>query len=82
MNESNSTGLTINEASGSSESKTGSRAEERSQERNTFVVQVRMQQNATWQGSVHWVEGEQTQHFRSALELIRLMDEGLKSKEK
>lgn len=46
-------------------------------EKNTFVIQVRCQQNATWQGSVHWVENEQTQHFRSALELIRLMDEAL-----
>ena len=82
MNESNSTGLTINETSGSNESKTSGRTEDRAQERNTFVIQVRMQQNATWQGSVHWVEGEQTKHFRSALELIRLMDEGLKSKDK
>jgi hypothetical protein len=45
--------------------------------KNTFVIQVRCQQNASWQGSVHWVESEQTQHFRSALELIRLMDKAL-----
>lgn len=53
---------------------------ERAAEKNTFVVQVRRQQNATWQGSIHWVEDEKTQHFRSALELLRLMDEALTKK--
>ena len=40
----------------------------------TFVVTVMYRQNATWQGTVKWVEGKQEQKFRSALELIKLMD--------
>ncbi|MEG2173879.1 MAG: hypothetical protein RR135_00150 [Oscillospiraceae bacterium] len=43
----------------------------------TFIVQVQFRQNATWQGTVNWAETKKTQHFRSMLELIRLMDEAL-----
>lgn len=42
--------------------------------RKTFVVQILNQQNATWQGLITWTEGQKTQSFRSALELIRLID--------
>ena len=40
----------------------------------TFVIEVTHRENATWQGNVCWVEGNQKLNFRSALELIRLMD--------
>lgn len=40
----------------------------------TFIVQVQYRQNATWQGQVVWVEKNQTKKFRSALELIKLID--------
>jgi len=40
----------------------------------TFVVKILDCQNATWQGSVVWVEGQQEQYFRSALELLKLID--------
>ena len=43
-------------------------------EPNTFIIRVQHRQNASWQGSVQWVEGGKEQHFRSALELIKLMD--------
>lgn len=43
----------------------------------TFVVQLRSCANSSWQGTVSWVEGKQEQHFRSALELMRLMEEPL-----
>ena len=46
-------------------------------EKATFVVQVQFRQNATWQGTVTWAEKNETRHFRSTLELIRLMDESL-----
>ena len=46
-------------------------------EPNTFIIRVQHRQNASWQGSVQWVEGGKEQHFRSALELIKLMDEAL-----
>ena len=44
------------------------------QEKNTFVVTVLYRQNATWQGTLKWVEGGEESKFRSALELIKLMD--------
>lgn len=40
----------------------------------TFVIYVQYRQNATWQGDVVWVEHKAKQHFRSALELIKLID--------
>lgn len=43
----------------------------------SFVIQVKCLQNATWQGTIQWLEGKKTQNFRSALELIRLMDNAL-----
>jgi hypothetical protein len=43
-------------------------------EKGTFVVRVLHRQNATWQGSVTWAERNATQNFRSALELLKLMD--------
>ena len=35
-------------------------------EPNTFIIRVQHRQNASWQGSVQWVEGGKEQHFRSA----------------
>jgi len=43
----------------------------------TFAVRVLFRQNATWQGSVTWLEGRQEQSFRSALELIFLINSAL-----
>lgn len=40
----------------------------------TFRIQVRFRQNASWQGTLTWVEGNRTENFRSVLELIMLMD--------
>lgn len=48
-------------------------------EKATFVVQVQFRQNATWQGTVTWAEKNQTSHFRSALELLKMVDEALQS---
>lgn len=43
----------------------------------SFVVEVKSQENHSWQGTITWVEGKRTEHFRSALEMIRLMDSTL-----
>ena len=43
----------------------------------SFVIEVKCRQNHTWQGTILWVEGKKKQNFRSALELIRLMDSTL-----
>lgn len=43
----------------------------------SFVVEVKSQENHSWQGTITWVEGKRTEHFRSALEMFRLMDSTL-----
>jgi len=43
----------------------------------SFVVEIKSQENHTWQGTITWVEGKKKENFRSALELIRLMDSTL-----
>lgn len=43
----------------------------------TFVVKILDRQNATWQGEVTWVEEQKVQHFRSALELLKMIDGAL-----
>lgn len=45
--------------------------------RETYIVQVQETRNATWQGSVTWAEGQRKEMFRSALELLRLIDSSL-----
>ena len=42
-----------------------------------FIVQVLNNQNATWQGTVNWVDEKRTQPFRSTLELLKLIDGAL-----
>lgn len=48
-------------------------------ERGTFVVRILNTQNATWQGTVTWACEGETKSFRSALELIRLLDSTLQT---
>ena len=43
----------------------------------TFIIKIMNQQNSTWQGSLTWVEEQKTEYFRSALELIKMMDEAV-----
>lgn len=40
----------------------------------TFIVHVQYCQNATWQGTIVWADEKQTSNFRSALEMLKLMD--------
>ena len=40
----------------------------------SFVLEVKSKENHSWQGTITWVEGQKKENFRSALELIRLMD--------
>ena len=48
----------------------------------TFAVKVLFRQNASWQGSVTWLEGGREESFRSTLELLLLMHSALVSGEK
>lgn len=44
----------------------------------TFSLEILFRQNATWQGTVTWLEGGKSQSFRSVLELVFLMDSALR----
>lgn len=43
----------------------------------TFRISILFRQNASWQGTVLWVDRDMESQFRSALELIGLMDNAL-----
>ena len=43
----------------------------------TFALRILFRQNASWQGSISWSEGNQEESFRSVLELLFLMDSAL-----
>ena len=43
----------------------------------TFKVKVLFRQGASWQGKLSWTEGGKEESFRSALELVKLMDSAL-----
>ena len=43
----------------------------------SFSVKILFRQNASWQGSVTWIDTNQEQSFRSTLELILLFDSAL-----
>lgn len=57
----------------------GSKADGKRQKKHTgtFVIHVSHCDNATWQGEVTWAEANKKKSFRSALELIRLIDGAL-----
>lgn len=44
-----------------------------------FVVDIRYRENSTWQGEVLWVDQNRQCSFRSALELLKLIDGALES---
>lgn len=48
-----------------------------SKSKTTFIVRVQYTQNNSWQGTITWNEKNQTQHFRSALEMLHLMDNAI-----
>lgn len=41
----------------------------------SFLIKIYGKQNATWQGQITFLEEKKTCAFRSALELLNLMDE-------
>lgn len=45
----------------------------------TFKLNILFRQNSSWQGSVMWLEKQTDAQFRSALELVMLMDSVLVS---
>lgn len=57
------------------------RVQDKKGDKGTFIVHVKYRQNATWQGEVIWTERKQKQYFRSALELLKLIDSALDESE-
>ena len=55
--------------------------EEGMNRKETFVVHIISQENATWQGQVTWLGREETLNFRSFLELVKLMDDAMAESE-
>ncbi len=51
--------------------------EGKTEKKGTFIVQILNVQNDSWQGTVTWTEKKETMPFRSALELLRLIDSAL-----
>ena len=47
----------------------------------TFILNIYNRQNATWQGSVTWVEKKEKQQIRRALELVKLIESALDEEE-
>ncbi len=45
--------------------------------KTTFIVRIQYTQNNSWQGTITWNEKKQTQHFRSALEMLHLMENAI-----
>ena len=43
----------------------------------TFEVKILFRQNASWQGTVLWIEEDKEESFRSVLELLMLMNSAL-----
>lgn len=50
---------------------------EKSGELATFVIHVKYRQNSTWQGDIFWAEEQKKVYFRSALEMLKLIDNAL-----
>jgi len=42
-----------------------------------FEVSIKFTRNSTWQGSIVWAKRNLKQDFRSALEMLKLMDEAM-----
>ena len=51
--------------------------EEKESLNSTFIVEVKCMENDTWQGKITWAEKNRGQDFRSAMELLKLMDRAL-----
>ena len=42
--------------------------------KQTFIIEVVDHQKCTWQGQIHWIQGDKKIPFRSIMEMLHLMD--------
>lgn len=54
---------------------------EKIKDNTTFIVDIKSNQHATWQGTVEWVQQRRTENFRSMLELFKLIDSAVEESE-
>lgn len=47
----------------------------------TFALRIQYRNNASWQGSIKWIEGDAEEYFRSVLELFWLLESAMKAEE-
>ena len=40
-----------------------------------FLIRILYRDNVSWQGEIHWLDGDRKEYFRSFLELFALMQE-------
>ena len=40
----------------------------------TFLIKIRSTEHNSWQGTLEWTNTRRTENFRSALEMIKLID--------
>ena len=45
----------------------------------TFAIRIQYRNNASWQGTIKWIEGDAEECFRSVLELFWLLDSEMKA---
>lgn len=45
----------------------------------SFIIRVQHRQNSSWQGALTWMERDQTIHFRSVWEMIKLIESAIES---
>ena len=43
-------------------------------EKQTFILEMGDTQGGSWQGRIEWIQGQKKENFRSAMELLRLID--------
>lgn len=44
---------------------------------STFLIRVQYRQNASWQGTIQWLDQKRTVPFRSMLEMMMLIQDAL-----
>ena len=49
------------------------------QKKQTFVIEIVNQQKFTWEGQIHWIQGDKKMQFRSVMEMLHFMDSAIVS---
>ena len=49
--------------------------------KQSFVLEIKDNQNQSWQGTLEWIQGRKKVSFRSVLELLRMIDSAIGDKE-